>query len=423
MKRILVVEDSQLVTKIVRHVVKLDQGLEAVYASSFAEAKDQLKRFDGQLFAALADLNLPDAPDGEVVDLMLAEGIPTIVLTGSYDEERREKILAKGIVDYVVKEGRYSYEYAIGVVHRLAHNQGTTVLVVDDSETSRRYISEILRRQLFTVLTASNGVEAIKLLLAHDEIRLVITDFNMPIMNGIELVKNIRYKYEKSDLVIIGLSGGGEKSLSARFIKNGANDFLHKPFNYEEFTCRVRHNVESLELIQQIREATYKDYLTGAWNRRYFFDRAEPIYQEALLHQKQLAMVVIDLDSFKAVNDTYGHEAGDLVLQAVAELLNNALMRFLVARAGGEEFFVLLPGLDNDQAQSLISQLRQMLASRPVVLADGTELYVSFSAGVTNQLRGSLDEQIAVADTFLYRAKEAGRNLVIGDDDEGDEEI
>ena len=120
MKRILVVEDSQLVTKIVRHVVKLDQGLEAVYASSFAEAKDQLKHFDGQLFAALADLNLPDAPDGEVVDLMLAEGIPTIVLTGSYDEERREKILAKGIVDYVVKEGRYSYEYAIGVVHRLA---------------------------------------------------------------------------------------------------------------------------------------------------------------------------------------------------------------------------------------------------------------------------------------------------------------
>ena len=351
MKRILVVEDSQLVTKIVRHVVKLDQGLEAVYASSFAEAKDQLKRFDGQLFAALADLNLPDAPDGEVVDLMLAEGIPTIVLTGSYDEERREKILAKGIVDYVVKEGRYSYEYAIGVVHRLGHNQGTTVLVVHDSETSRRYISEILRRQLFTVLTASNGVEAMKLLLAHDEIRLVITDFNMPIMNGIELVKNIRYKYEKSDLVIIGLSGGGEKSLSARFIKNGANDFLHKPFNYEEFTCRVRHNVESLELVQQIREATYKDYLTDAWNRRYFFDLAEPIYQEALLHQKQLAMVVIDLDSFKAVNDTYGHEAGDRVLQAVAELLNNALMRFLVARAGGEEFFVLLPGLDNDQAQ------------------------------------------------------------------------
>ncbi|BFM10771.1 response regulator [Simiduia litorea] len=423
MKRILVVEDSQLVTKVVRHVVKLDSGLEAVYASSLAEAKEQLARNNGQLFAALADLNLPDAPDGEVVDLILAEGIPTIVLTGSYDEQRREKILAKGIVDYVVKEGRYSYEYAIGVVHRLAHNQATTVLVVDDSETSRRYISELLKRQQFVVLTASNGVEAIKLLLAHEDIKLVITDFNMPMMDGIELVKNIRYKYEKSDLVIIGLSGRGEKSLSAQFIKNGANDFLHKPFNYEEFTCRVRHNVESLELIQQIRAAAFKDYLTGAWNRRYFFDHAEPIHREAIQNQSQLAVVLIDLDHFKKINDSYGHEAGDQVLVEVASLLNTKLNRFLVARAGGEEFFVLLPGLDNDQAQSLISQLRQMLASRPVILADGTELYISFSAGVTNQLCGNLDEQLAVADRFLFRAKDAGRNLVVGDDDEDDDNV
>lgn len=417
-KRILVVEDSPLVAKVVRHVVNHDSALEAVYAASMAEARSILAAESGQLFAALADLNLPDAPDGEVVDVILDAGVPTIVLTGSYDEERRKKILAKGIVDYVVKEGRYSYEYALGVVKRLLSNQAISVLVVDDSDVSRAYISELLRRQGFQVLQAQNGVEAIKLLLANDAIRLIITDYHMPKMDGVELVKNIRYKYEKSDLVIIGLSGQDQPSLSAKFIKNGANDFLNKPFNYEEFTCRVRANVESLELIQQIKEVAYRDYLTGAWNRRYFFEKGEVLYRECVEKQTPLAAVVLDLDRFKSVNDEYGHEAGDRVLSVVAEQLHQGLSRFLFARAGGEEFVALLPGLDNEQAASLISRLRQMVASRPVVLPSGDELYVSFSAGVTNDLRDSLDHQLALADEYLYRAKEAGRNIVIGDDDE-----
>lgn len=418
MKRILVVEDSQIVTKIIKHVVKLEPDLEAVYAASLAQAEILIQSDAGQFFAALADLNLPDAPDGEVVDLLLAAGVPTIVLTGSYDESRRDHILAKGIVDYVVKEGRYSYEYALGVVHRLALNEHISVLVVDDSDTSRRYISELLTRQRFKVLQARNGVEAIKVLLAHEEISLVITDFNMPQMDGVELVKNIRHKYEKDNLVIIGLSSQGEKSLSAKFIKNGANDFLQKPFNYEEFTCRVRHNVESLELIRQIREATYRDYLTGVWSRRYFYEQAELLYQHAQSSQSPLAAVIINLDNFRHINDTHGHEAGDSILVSVASLLRDSLQRFLVARAGADEFFILLPGLDNDQAQSLVSQLRQMVVTRPVLLNDGSELYVSFSAGVSNQLGHNLDGQLAQAYVFLARAKDAGKNMVIGDDDE-----
>ncbi len=418
MKRILVVEDSQLVTKIVKHVVKQHSDVEAVFATSFADAKVVLDAQKDRIFAALTDLNLPDAPDGEIVDLVLGEGVPVIVLTGSYDEERRDKILSKGIVDYVVKEGRYSYEYAVGMVQRLERNQSLSVLVVDDSATSRRYISELLLRQGFNVFSAADGKEAIKVILAQEDISLVITDYHMPEMDGVELVKNLRHKYGKSDLVIIGLSGQGDKSLSAKFIKNGANDFLLKPFNYEEFNCRVRHNVESLELIRQIRDATFKDYLTGIWSRRYFYERGELLYQDAVASAKPIAAAVIDLDHFRQLNDTYGHEIGDCLLVQVAELLQSALQRFLVARAGGEEFFALLPGLDNDQAQSLISQVRQMVATRPLALDDGTELYCTFSAGVTNLVGGSLDEQIAKADEYLVRAKEAGRNLVVGDDDD-----
>ncbi|UTA48800.1 response regulator [Simiduia sp. 21SJ11W-1] len=418
MKRILVVEDSQLVTKIVKHVVKQQGDIEAVFATNFAEAKAVLANEQDTLFAALTDLNLPDAPDGEVVDLVLDAGVPVIVLTGSYDDERRDKILSKGIVDYVVKEGRYSYEYAVGMVQRLERNQSLAVLVVDDSATSRRYISELLVRQGFKVYTAANGKEAIKVILAHEDVSLVITDYHMPEMDGVELVKNLRHKYGKSDLVIIGLSGQSDKALSAKFIKNGANDFLIKPFNYEEFNCRVRHNVESLELIRQIRDATFKDYLTGIWSRRYFYERGELLYSDAVTAGKPIAAAIIDLDHFRRLNDQYGHEVGDCLLVQVAELLQQALKRFLVARAGGEEFFALLPGLDNDQAQSLISQVRQIVSARPLVLDDGTELYCTFSAGVTNLVGNSLDDQIAKADEYLIRAKEAGRDLVVGDDDD-----
>jgi diguanylate cyclase (GGDEF)-like protein len=420
MKRVLVIEDSAMVTKVIRHVISQDAEIEAIYVNSFAQAKFAYEQMKDDLFAALVDLNLPDAPNGEVVDYMLERKVPSIVLTGSFDEEKREALLSKGIVDYVTKEGRYSYNYAVNLINRIHSNQNMKVLVVDDSATSRNFITDLLQRQLFQVLEAENGVEAIKVLLENPDIRLLITDYNMPVMDGFELVKNLRYKYEKSDLIIIGLSGEGQNSLSTKFIKNGANDFLMKPFCHEEFQCRVMHNVESLELIEKIRDAANRDYLTGAYNRRYFFDVGQTMYDSAVENNTPLASVVLDLDNFKRVNDTHGHEAGDLILKRVTQVLNDALGRFLVARAGGEEFFVLLPGLDNEQAISLINKVRQILVSSPVVYEE-EEIYFTFSAGITNKLKDTLDEQINWADVLLYRAKEAGRDIIIGDDDDEEE--
>jgi len=417
MKRVLVIEDSAMVTKVIRHVISQDAEIEAIYVNSFAQAKFAYEQMKDDLFAALVDLNLPDAPNGEVVDYMLERKVPSIVLTGSFDEEKREALLSKGIVDYVTKEGRYSYNYAVNLINRIHSNQNMKVLVVDDSATSRNFITDLLQRQLFQVLEAENGVEAIKVLLENPDIRLLITDYSMPVMDGFELVKNLRYKYEKSDLIIIGLSGEGQNSLSTKFIKNGANDFLMKPFCHEEFQCRVMHNVESLELIEKIRDAANRDYLTGAYNRRYFFEVGQTMYESAVENDTPLASVVLDLDNFKRVNDTHGHEAGDLILKRVTQVLNDALGRFLVARAGGEEFFVLLPGLDNEKAISLINKVRQILVSSPVVYEE-EEIYFTFSAGITNKLKDTLDEQINWADVLLYRAKEAGRDIIIGDDDE-----
>jgi diguanylate cyclase (GGDEF)-like protein len=412
---VLIVEDSALVTKIIRHVATQIHNFSFVYAESFAQTKAILENREINIFAALVDLNLPDAPDGEVVDYVLGKGINTIVLTATFDEQRREKLLAKGIVDYVTKEGRFSYQYALSLVERIHQNQSIKVMVVDDSDTSRYFIKNLLAQHLFVIEEAKNGIEAVKVLLANPDIKLLITDYQMPQMDGLELVQNIRHKYEKSDLAIIGLSGEGQGALSAKFIKAGANDFLHKPFNHEEFHCRVRHTIEALEHIEQIRDAANRDYLTGVYNRRYFFASGSEIYRQAQTNKSSLAAAVLDLDHFKKINDTYGYEGGDKVLQEVTQILEDSLERFLVARPSGEEFFVLMPGLDNAKAIALIKRVHDIVNETPIAIGEDT-LYVSFSAGVSNHLSDSLSDQLNTANGYLYRAKEAGRNLVIGDD-------
>ena len=134
MKKILVVEDSEMVMKVLRHLMAQYPQYLALFATSMAQAQEIVSQEVGGVFAALVDLNLPDAPNGEVVDYVLAQKIPAIVLTGTYDEKKREQLFNKGIVDYVTKEGRYAYNKAVAMIERLEKNQYIKVLVVDVSD-------------------------------------------------------------------------------------------------------------------------------------------------------------------------------------------------------------------------------------------------------------------------------------------------
>lgn len=123
-RNILVIEDSPLVLKILEHLFRQEPDLQPLFCASMAEAEVLLETSAALFFGAIVDLNLPDAPDGEVVDLVLRHAVPCIVLTGSYDEQRRDSLLLKGVVDYVLKESQHSYEYAFRLLHRLERNRG-----------------------------------------------------------------------------------------------------------------------------------------------------------------------------------------------------------------------------------------------------------------------------------------------------------
>ncbi|WP_415897067.1 diguanylate cyclase [Neptuniibacter sp. QD57_21] len=406
--KVLVVEDSQLVSRVLQRLFQTaDLPLEIIFCESLLQAQEKVDLYE-DIFAALVDLNLPDAPHGEIVDFILAQNIPTIVLTGSYDDDKRESLLQQGVVDYIIKESRFSYEYAVQLVHRLLKNQEIKVLLVEDSSSYRLMVRKQLEKHLYQVIEARDGQEGLAKLQQDPEIKLILTDYEMPNMNGIELVQNIRRDYETSELKIIGLSAADSPALSAKFIKSGANDFLTKPFNYEELHCRVMHNIEQMELIAQIKDAANRDFLTGLHNRRYLFEQSEKLLAQP---NNKTCLAMMDLDFFKRINDNYGHDAGDAVLTQLATLLDRSFNRFLHARIGGEEFCILLNGLNLDQAEILMQHFCTLVHDTKFVFGDQV-LPVTVSIGLIEQDDDNFDQMISRADEMLYQAKEAGRNTV-----------
>ncbi|WP_339141873.1 GGDEF domain-containing response regulator [Pseudoalteromonas galatheae] len=407
MQRILIVEDSKVVQQVLRHLAAQHLDVEIDFAWSLKESKAFLAQH--QYTLALVDLTLPDAMDAEVVQLTLSHKIPTVVLTSKIDEYSRQQMLEMGVVDYVIKDNRDSYLYAVKLASRLLRNQGCKALIADDSVISRAVMKQMLEKQLFTVLEAEDGEQALEMLLSDHEIKLLLTDFAMPTMDGFELVKSVRNSRGRDELAIIGLSGAGSHGLSAKFIKYGANDFLAKPFMSEEFHCRIMQTMEQLNLIAEIKEYAHRDYLTGLYNRRYFCQQAERLIKNK---PGQHILALLDLDHFKSINDQYGHESGDDVLKQVADLLRSAFGHYIVARIGGEEFALLIPSPDMKVAQQMLEDFRERLAQQAFNIPAG-KYYCTISIGLAACQSKSLSEVMRKADKALYKAKDKQRNCVI----------
>jgi CheY-like chemotaxis protein len=223
MQRVLVVEDSKVVQQVLRHLTAQYLDVAVDFAWSLNECQDYIEKHKYSL--ALVDLTLPDAPNGEVAKFTLSHAIPTVVLTSKIDEYKRQQMLELGVIDYVIKDNRDSYHYAIKLVAQLLRNQGCKALVADDSVLSRSLMKQMLEKQLFDVTDAQDGQQALEIIKSNPNIKLLMTDYAMPLMDGFELVKAVRNFRGRDDLAIIGLSGAGKHGLSARFIKYGANDF------------------------------------------------------------------------------------------------------------------------------------------------------------------------------------------------------
>jgi diguanylate cyclase (GGDEF)-like protein len=409
---VLVVEDQKAVARLAATMIEKRWGCQVRVAMTLQQVREELDRVGDEVVAAVCDLHMPDAPHGEVVDLMNRAGVPAIAVAGGFDDDLRRIIGRNGVVDYVLKERVNAYEYVTELIGRLYKNRFIKVLIVDDSATARAMLAPMLKIQSLQVFAAENGVAALQLFEQHPDIRLVMTDYNMPEMDGFTLTQKLRRMRGKDRLVIMGLSASDDPRLSAQFLKSGANDYVSKPFTYEELLCRVTQNLDMLEMIAAIRDAAIHDHLTGLHNRRYFFEQGYLMHQAAAEKGVPLAAVMIDLDHFKRVNDTYGHDAGDEVLRHLAEVMLAHFQDDLVVRLGGEEFAVLIGGAPLAQVIARVDAFRRGVAASPTTY-EGQAIACTISAGVCAHVGDNIDAMLRRADTQLYKAKAAGRNRVV----------
>ena len=412
-KRVLVVEDSRAISNMLVSTIRSELYIDVESAANFKEAQQILERNGSQFFVAILDLNLPDAPNGEIVDLVIEMGIPPIVLTASMSDDLHDEMIEKSVLDYVIKRNLNEIEYVIKSVKRLRDNSGRKVLVVDDSKSSRLMISTLLKRQYLKVFEASNGADALKILDEHEDIALMIVDYNMPVMDGTELTVKVREKFARDELSIIGISTTGTGTVSIKFLKSGANDFITRPFMYEELYCRINQNMDSAVNRRMLIDATNRDFLTGLFNRRYFFETGEKLFQNARREHITLMVAMFDIDFFKNINDTYGHHMGDMALKHIASIFTRELRETdIIARMGGEEFCLLGINIDDSNSNKLLERYRKAIEDNPLVTDDLT-VPVTVSVGYTSELTGSLEQMVNNADCALYEAKERGRNRVV----------
>ncbi|MGZ9721245.1 diguanylate cyclase [Rhizobium miluonense] len=416
-QKILLVEDSRMFSAVLSHRFETELGLSVTHCSSLKALNEALENEDRGFTMAVIDLNLPDAAHGEALDVAVAHNIPTIVFTASFDVATRNRIMVRRVVDYVLKDSEFALDNLVSAVQRAIANRATRVLVVDDLPSARKMLTDLLLAQQYKVAEASTGVEALAMIDQFDDIEVVVTDYNMPDMNGHELTRRIRHRHGSDRMRIIGISSSNDRLLSATFLKAGASDFIYRPFVPEELQCRIALNVETLTQLKQLRAAAASDYLTGLYNRRYFYDHGPKLVNECLRSQRPSSVAILDIDHFKNLNDTYGHEIGDQVLKAVAGRLQSLFegSENLLSRLGGEEFAILFTEMNSRAATALCDEVRLSLASLKVH-ADDEELSVTVSIGVA-EIAGyeSFDNYLNAADQFLYMAKHNGRNQVYSD--------
>ncbi len=311
------------------------------------------------------------------------------------------------------------------------------ILVVDDLPQNIMALEAVIADKGFDVITASSGNDALRLSLKHD-FALILLDVQMPGMSGFEVARLIRSNPKTNHFPIIFVTAGMKDLLSqVEGYETGAVDYLIKPFEPVILCSKVQvfrelylqrkvierfyNNLEQLveERTSELKEANRTishqaatDYLTELYNRRYFNECLTAALSAARRHTYPLAMIMIDLDNFKRVNDTHGHSAGDLVLKRFASLLRDMIRtEDVAARWGGEEFIILLSHTVSDAAAALAERIRSAFEQQS---DSSSRFFLSASFGVVQlQENDDADTLIRRADTALYQAKHEGRNRVV----------
>ena len=345
------------------------------------------------------------------------KNIPVVIITSNDSIEERGKMFSLGVVDYIPKDAHFA-ERLFSFIDRITEESSVSnelsnmkIAVLDDSRMELNIIKNIL---------ALNGITRIDffdnprhLLSSNKKYHIFFIDLVLPDISGEQVILDIR-KHDK-ECVIIAISAINNYKVISNILLSGADDYMLKPFNASIFMARLVANVRTRLLIKEVEkkkdeleEKNRTDPLTNIYNHKYMYDRLVDEINESKKQGKKLSIILLGIDNFISINDTFGHDVGDKILQSISRIIHKSLSDIdILGRYGGVEFMSILPETDIDEAYKVAEIIRQRVNSIKL-----KEKKITISGGVVELESETAMELIKKADTLLFNARKKGKNRI-----------
>lgn len=347
-----------------------------------------------------------------------SRNIPIVVITGNDSYDDRKSMYDLGIVDYISKQAdpeeiKNSIKTYIKDDENIKKMTSLQIAVCDDSMMDRFIIERIFN--MYNIHKVDYFESGQSLLDTEKEYDIYIVDLVLEKMSGRNVITQLRQT--KKDNVIISISGMDSPKIISNVLTAGADDFVTKPFNNEIFISRLKTHVRNYLLVKKLEEKnkllkkmSVTDGLTSLYNHKFIIEQVKHEIESVKRYQNELSILMFDIDFFKKINDTYGHQYGDFILKKISEVIKTtARGSDITARYGGEEFMLLMPNTNIDNAVLLAERLRKNVEQMDTGKRD---FQVTISIGVCQYNSGDDNTLIKAVDDLLYKAKEGGRNRV-----------
>ena len=412
MEKILQLESGELFRKIVRKIIE-PRGYEVIATNNSIEAFSILK--ENRISLIITGNELNDMSGEDFIKLLNTRSylnIPVIVLTSTDSLELRTRLFSLGIVDYLLKKDVKSsnlenyFDSLIKEDTLIKQIQKENIAVLDDSKFGLNVIKNIF--ELHKIRNVTYYTDPHQFLADYDKYSIFLVDLVLPEISGEEVIIQLRKK--KKDSVIIVVSGMTNFKTISHAMMYGADDYISKPFDNSIFMARFKANARTYFLYKELEKRAVTDGLTGLYNHRYIYDYVGSHIKMKEKSACSFCVLLIDIDHFKLVNDTYGHQVGDLVLMTLSKIFADAFGNNAVCgRYGGEEFMAVLKNTKLEDGLKAVNAFREKIM---VTEYPGQNFKITISGGLVEHSDETSAEIIKKADELLYKAKEGGRNQI-----------
>jgi len=283
------------------------------------------------------------------------------------------------------------------------------ILIIDDVPSNVQALAILLKDE-YSIKVATSGQRGLELAYQDPKPDLILLDVQMPDMNGYDVCKHLKIMEETMDIPVIFVTAKDSEVDEEFGLELGAVDYIIKPFRPAIVKARVKTHITLKQQHDNLALIALKDNLTGLYNRHFFVEDGKARFSRALRHGEKLSIMMADIDFFKAINDTFGHLAGDIVLREIAQLIEkNRRKEDLLARFGGEEFVLIMDKCSAVNAKIKAEEFREKIASTTI---EGMKVTASFGIAELTEKVDSFEMLLKQADEALYSSKEEGRNRV-----------